>query len=481
MNITFQKLVKKKSDICILFFEEGKVQQEKIKEISGIQKTINFEGKCKESIRLIHPTLPQEVYVIGLGLPECVNNLWREIKSVIYKNKSFFKGDICLIGENLSDRQVFQISLGVTLAHKKLISYKVDNGNNGHNNVNYFFQVNSENAVQQGEKAVQLAETQENVMTWIDTPSNIKTPAYMVEKAKSSAKKYGYSFNVMDKPNLQKQGMHALLAVGQGSVHPPAMVVLEYKAKEKKSEKIGFVGKGITFDTGGLSIKPSANMGYMKSDMSGAAALIGCIEMAAKLKLPLHIVVVLPLAENSVDATSIRPGDVISSYSGKSIEVIDTDAEGRLVLADGLAYMVKKHKPDILIDMATLTGSIVQSLGPFASGLFCNNESLASQLIEAGFLSDEKLWQLPLWEEYKNEMLSDIADIKNLSGKPVAGSITAAKFLEYFIDNHKAWAHIDIAGVAYTDSEYAKMRTATAYGVHLLLEFLEKRIKNTKK
>jgi leucyl aminopeptidase len=256
------------------------------------------------------------------------------------------------------------------------------------------------------------------------------------------------------------------------------MIVLEYKGVSKKSSsgRIGLVGKGITFDTGGISIKPSANMGYMKSDMAGGAAVIGAVTVAASLKLPLHIVGIIPIAENSVDACSIRPGDVISSYSGKTIEVIDTDAEGRLILADALSYLIKKYNPETIVDLATLTGNCIQILGSAGAGLFTKNDHLAKELLDAGTSTDEKLWALPLWEEFASEMQSDIADIKNLSTKPVAGAITAAKFLEVFTDNHTSWAHIDIAGVAFTDNEFSRQRNATAFGVALLTRFFENRV-----
>ena len=189
---------------------------------------------------------------------------------------------------------------------------------------------------------------------------------------------------------------------------------------------------------------------------------------------------VVPATDNSVDAKSIKPGDVINSYDGKTIEVIDTDAEGRLILADGLAYLVKNFKPHVLIDLATLTGSCIRTLGTYAGGLFSNNENLANELIKASTNSGERLWQFPLWEDYKKEIKSDVADVKNYSGNPSAGAITAAKFLEAFIQNHKEWAHMDIAGVAVSDSEFSSQKSATAFGIRLLLQYLDQLIKEGK-
>jgi leucyl aminopeptidase len=473
MTLTFQRSIEENADFYILCFEEGNIDREKIKSLSGIGKEVFFEGKLKESLRIVHPTEPKELLLFGLGKEEQGHTLWREMRSQFFKHKSVLKGNVYVMCSHLDEQQVFQITLGLSMAYKTNVSYKVNNGHNGNGYADFIIQTESPDALSAGKRAKELFSTQESVMTWIDTPSNIKTPAFMVDVALKSADRHGYSCKVLQKTELEQQGLHALLAVGQGSIHPPALLVLEYKAGKYNDAKVGLIGKGITFDTGGLSIKPSANMGYMKSDMSGAAAMIGTVELAARLNMPVHIVAVIPLAENSVDANSIRPGDVISSYSGKSIEVIDTDAEGRLILADALSYMVKNHAPEVMIDMATLTGNVIQSLGHYAAGIFSNDDMLAQKLQQAGHRADERLWRMPLWDDYKQDMLSDIADIKNLSSKPVAGSITAAKFLEYFTEGHTKWAHIDIAGVAFADSEYAKMRSATAFGVHLLFRFLE--------
>jgi leucyl aminopeptidase len=206
--------------------------------------------------------------------------------------------------------------------------------------------------------------------------------------------------------------------------------------------------------------------------MGGAAAAMGTIEVVARLKLNVHLRVIIPTTDNSVDAQSIKPGDVISSYSGKTIEVIDTDAEGRLILADGLSYAVKNDNPDYLIDLATLTGSIVRSIGTEAAGIMSHNDELVSQLTTMGSKTGEKLWRMPLWEEYGKHMKSDVADIKNLSAKPMAGSITAAKFLEAFVEKHPAWAHMDIAGTAFGAFPTSKAYSGTGYGIDLLTQWL---------
>ena len=214
-------------------------------------------------------------------------------------------------------------------------------------------------------------------------------------------------------------------------------------------------------------------MHLMKSDMGGAAAVFGAMELCAKLRLPIHLVGIVPATENSVDALAIKPSDVINSYSGKTIEIIDTDAEGRLILADGLSYMVRHYKPDVLIDLATLTGSAVRTFGYHAAGLFSNDDELAAKLYEASETCGELVWRLPLWDVYKDDIKSDVADVRNFSGRPLAGAIGAAKFLEVFTQDHPSWAHLDIAGVAFSDMEFSSQKSATAFGVRLLMEYLD--------
>jgi len=329
------------------------------------------------------------------------------------------------------------------------------------------------------EKALQTgratAETQMRIMDLVNAPGNYKTPQTLAKWAKESGQKHGFDVQVFEKEQLESMGMHALLAVNKGSEHPPVMIVMEYKPRNSifQKGKTCLVGKGVTFDTGGISIKDSGNMHQMKSDMAGAAAVLGMMELAAKLQLPVHLVGVVPSTENSVDGNATKPGDVIGSYAGKTIEVIDTDAEGRLILADALAYATKNHRPDVLIDLATLTGSVIGTLGFAAAGLFTNNDELADKLLKTSMLTGEKLWRLPLWDDYKDELKSDVAAVKNYHGKPFAGAIVAAKFLEVFTDGHPAWAHLDIAGTAFSDSEFGSQKNATAYGIRLLKAFLE--------
>lgn len=308
-----------------------------------------------------------------------------------------------------------------------------------------------------------------------NAPGNRKNPELLLDWAVKMANDSGVRTRVLSASALAKEGLEAVLAVGKGSPYPPAMLLLEYGIKTRKTHTpvFGLVGKGVTFDTGGVSLKASANMHYMKSDMGGAAAVLGAFMMAAQLRLPVRMVGALPIVENMIDGQAIKPGDVIGSYSGKTIEVVDTDAEGRLILADGLAYLLRHDHPDVLLDVATLTGSVVRTLGYAAGGLFTQNDALAAALSRTGYACGERLWRLPLWDDYAADLKSDVADLRNFTGKPMAEAISAAKFIEAFTDSHPAWAHLDIAGVAFGDTEFGKSKNATGYGVRLLVEFME--------
>ncbi len=322
-------------------------------------------------------------------------------------------------------------------------------------------------------RAEAIAQTQREMIDLMNAPGNCKTPQTLADWATQSGEKHGYSVRVLNKAQIEAEGLLALLSVNRGSDHEPVFIIMEYKpAGIENPKKVGLVGKGITFDTGGISIKPSASMHLMKSDMGGAAAVLGTLEVAAKLQLPVHLIGIIPSTENMVDGSATKPGDVIGSYLGKTIEVIDTDAEGRIVLADGLGYMVRNFQPDVLIDLATLTGSVIATLGYHAAGLFTNNDDLANQLTRSADQTGERLWRLPLWDVYAEDIKSDVADLKNFSGKPLAGAITAGKFLEVFTDNHPAWAHLDIAGTAYGDTEFGSQKNGTGFGIRLLVEWL---------
>ncbi|MCB1072187.1 MAG: leucyl aminopeptidase [Chlamydiia bacterium] len=301
------------------------------------------------------------------------------------------------------------------------------------------------------------------------------TPETFAAEAKKMARKFSsVKASVLTKKELEKEKMGLLLAVGSGSRIDPALVILEYRGAPQKKDLTMVVGKGITFDTGGINLKPTNSVEDMRADMGGAAAAIGLIQAAASIKLKANIVVLIPTTENAMDALSYKPGDVYRSHLGKTVEITNTDAEGRLVLADALSYGQKRFSPDRIIDMATLTGAVVIALGDVRAGLFSNNEKLAKICEKAGDVTGERVWRMPLDPEYMSLMKSEIADIRNSGKKRSAGSITAAIFLQEFILKKTPWIHLDIAGTAFLDSpkDY-HLSQASGSGVRLLIELLE--------
>lgn len=327
---------------------------------------------------------------------------------------------------------------------------------------------------QVAKRAIKIAKAQIEILYLVDLPPNNITPTYLSKWAIECGESYGFNTRILGSEASRIEGLDAFIAVGKGSDKEPQFIIMDYVPDTDipKIKHVGLVGKGITFDTGGLNIK-TTGMLHMKCDMAGGAAVLGAMQLVADLKLPIRVTAIVPCCENAVDSKSFQPSDVIKSYSGSTIEIIDTDAEGRLILADGLSFMIKNYKPEILVDIATLTGSSVGTFGYECAALFTNDESLAQKLQHSGDEIGERLWPLPLWDAYKSDIESDIADVKNYSGKPVAGAISAAKFLEHFTEGHTSWAHLDIAGVAFGDDEFAKSKHATAYGVHLLTHFIE--------
>jgi leucyl aminopeptidase len=306
----------------------------------------------------------------------------------------------------------------------------------------------------------------------VNLPGNFLHAVDIAKAAEESGKKYGYDVTVFHKKEIEALGMGGLLAVNKGSDHPPTFTVLDYKPKGKTKVVVALVGKAVTFDSGGISIKPSENMGEMKSDMSGAASVLGAIEAAARLGLPVHVIGLIPATDNMPSGTATQPGDVITTYSGITVEVSNTDAEGRLILADALTYAKEKYNPDVIVDVATLTGACIVALGYPVAALFSNNDSLADKIFQAGQQSGEKVWRMPLWDLYDEQIKSDVADLNNTGGRG-AGSITAAKFLEKFIDGHENWAHIDIAGPSFVPKGAGKVNGGTGFGVGLLVELLK--------
>ena len=300
-------------------------------------------------------------------------------------------------------------------------------------------------------------------------PGNICTPTYLAQQAVILAKAHKLKVTVLEEKDMHKLGMHSLLSVTRGSRQPAKLITLEYAGGGKNQNPIVLVGKGITFDSGGISLKPGADMDEMKYDMCGAASVLGTLQAIAEMGLKLNVVGVIPSCENMPDGAASKPGDIVTSMSGQTIEILNTDAEGRLILCDALTY-VKKFKPDSVVDIATLTGACVIALGHVASGLFSNDEQLAQALLNAGDDAHDRAWRLPLWDDYQQQLDSNFADMQNIGGR-AAGSITAACFLSRYAKDYR-WAHLDIAGTAWKSG---KEKGATGRPVPLLTQYLIKR------
>lgn len=412
---------------------------------------------------------------IGLGTAIDYKSLKTIFRKISSKQKESFGSNVALVlPEQFSDEQIEAAISGLYLGTYDLGHFKKIEK---HPFLNESFQLSilsKKDTTETVSKSIKIASAQLETLRLVDLPPNTVTPNYLSNWANECGEKFGFKVETLGFEASKKAGLGAFLSVGKGSENEPQFVIMNYVPEKTndKTKHIGLVGKGITFDTGGLNIKTSAMLD-MKCDMAGGAAVFGAMQLIADLKLPVKVTAIVPCAENAVDAKSFVPSDVIHSYNGTSIEIIDTDAEGRLVLADGLSYLIKNFNPEYIVDIATLTGSSMGTFGHECAALFTNNEVVSKKLQESGDAIGERLWPLPLWDCYKLDIESEIADVKNYSGKPLAGAITAAKFLEYFTDEHKAWVHLDIAGVAFGNDEFAKSKHATAYGVHLLTKFIE--------
>jgi len=327
-----------------------------------------------------------------------------------------------------------------------------------------------ENGVQRGQiiaAAVNMARDLSN------SPGNEVNPSYLARQAQAIAAQTALRCHVLDAAGMREHGMGCLLGVAQGSAQPPAFIILEHAPQGTQEPPMVLVGKGITFDSGGISIKPAAHMEDMKMDMSGGAAVLGTMQALAQLRYPRRVVGLVPASENLPNGNAVKPGDILRAMSGKTVEVINTDAEGRLILADALAYAVQEFKPAGIIDLATLTGAVVVALGSQATGMMGTDKAMMERLRAAGDASAERVWELPLFEEYSKQIKSDFADIKNVSNTREAGSIIGGAFLKEFV-GATPWVHLDIAGTAWTHENRAYIpKGATGVGIRLLITALE--------
>jgi len=300
-------------------------------------------------------------------------------------------------------------------------------------------------------------------------PSNICTPTYLAQCARELGKRHKFKVTVLERKELEKLGMGSFLSVTKGSQEPPKFIVMEYSGARKKEKPVVLVGKGITFDTGGISLKPAAEMDEMKYDMSGAGSVLGTFEAVAGMKLPINVVGLVPACENMPSGTATKPGDIVTSMSGQTIEILNTDAEGRLILCDALTY-AERFDPAAVIDIATLTGACVIALGHVATGMYANQDDLSAELESAGHAIWDRVWRMPLWDDYQEQIKSPFADMANIGGRP-AGSVTAACFLARFAGKYP-WAHLDIAGTAWKSG---RDKGSTGRPVPLLTAFLMRR------
>jgi len=326
--------------------------------------------------------------------------------------------------------------------------------------------------IQMGARRGQIiAEATNFVRDMGNQPSNVLTPTRLARIAQDLAKEHGMSCQVLERSQIEKLGMGALAGVARGSQEPPKFIILEYHgSKRSKDKPVALIGKSITFDSGGISIKPAEKMEQMKDDMSGGAAVLGALRAAAQLQIPVNLIGILPATENMPSGTAIKPGDVLKTLSGKTVEVINTDAEGRLALADALGYALR-YSPAAMIDLATLTGACVVALGQWAIGMMGKDDRLKKRLSKAGEASGERVWELPMWEEYFEQIKSDVADLKNVGGRG-GGAITAGAFLSKFV-GETPWVHLDIAGTAWIDQDLPYTpKGSTGSGVRLLVQFL---------
>ena len=378
---------------------------------------------------------------------------------------------ICIIAKALTTEQVQHVCEGILLSDYKPEEFKTEKRVWEIKNVKIVVNEKRKEEINAAiKKGIVIASAQNFVRALDERPSNVITPNSFAEQCARLAKQYGFRCEVWDEVKITKKGMNGILAVGKGSAHPPRFVILEYGKKYGKG--IALVGKGVTFDTGGISLKPSRGMEEMKYDKTGACLVLGVFKAVAELKLPIHLYGFLPLVENVPSGTASKPGDIVKMYNGKTVEIINTDAEGRLILADALSYASQQKDVALIADAATLTGAMIIALGRFGIGYFTNDDGIARVVEKASALSGERVWRFPLWPEYRKMLESHVADIKNLgSERGEAGSITAAMFLKEFVS--KPWVHFDIAGVDIAPNHPYYCPGATGIGLNLLFNLVE--------
>jgi leucyl aminopeptidase len=491
------------SEVLLVVFAQSEDLKDKLTalaDFAGVESAdlvANFKAEKKE-IATIYPSKNmgesdaqnlaksiKKIFLLGLGEPKKEQAISSEtvrqvIRSFVHKHKATLPESMSIdmlqfsaltqIADNQQIEYVEAIAGGSLLAMYEIAKFKQEKPKSIAFSTVQIHLAAPEKAATGIAKANIVAAAQMRVFDMVNTPSNRFTPEDFAKTAEIIGQETEINVKVFRGNEVKEQNLAALWAVGKGSSNLPTFSILEYKPANAL-KTIGLVGKGVNFDTGGNNIK-TQGMAAMKSDKAGAAAVLGVIEIIAKLRLPIHVICIVPACENMVDGNAYKPSDIIDSYSGYTIEVEDTDAEGRIILADGLAYLTKNYQTDYVFDIATLTGASIISLGLKAGAMFSKNDDFANKIYELGLQTEEKVWRMPLWDEYAESLKSDMADIKNYSTSH-AGAVTAAKFLEKFTNQHPAWVHFDVAGMSWGDNEFSKGRSATAFGVRLMVAFAE--------
>ncbi len=455
--------------------------ESKAGQLAALCKREGFKGKEGDTLLLPTPegTSAKRVLVLGLGSakPQAASFLRALNKAVeALKNTPVKSLTLCLDGITVEQRDLRwtarQVTHALGLSQYRFTRCKSQKGDDspfaptkvtlGCAKKSQFPEI--EAGLREG---VALAKGTNLTRELGDLPGNICTPSYLASEARKLGRNQkNLSVKILDEKQMKELGMGSLLSVSAGSDEPAKLIVMEYRGAAKSDAPVALVGKGITFDTGGISLKPGASMDEMKFDMCGAASVFGCVQTLIELQPKLNVVAVVAAAENMPSGGATKPGDIVTSMSGQTIEVLNTDAEGRLVLCDALTY-VERFKPKAVVDIATLTGACVIALGNHATGLFSNQDTLADALLEAGETSGDRAWRLPLWDEYQKQLDSNFADMANIGGRE-AGSVTAACFLSRFTRNY-AWAHLDVAGTAWRSGA---AKGATGRPVPLLMHYL---------
>ena len=481
MKITFSEPVLPKSGAIVLGVGQGKKLGPVAKEVDkasggAISRALgvsSFDGKAKQMLEIVAPAgVPySRILLAGTGdkLGEREqSDLGGRILAQL--NRSGEKATTVAVDFGGRDQAgvAAEIAFGALLRNYRFGKYRTKPEENGKPKLESLTLAVKGAAAARRDFAPleKLADGIRFTRDLVSEPPNELYPATFAKEVRQLAK-LGVKVEVLGEAQLAKLGMKALLGVGQGSARESQVVVMQWNGAARSKKPIAFIGKGVTFDTGGISLKPAAGMGDMKWDMGGAGAVAGLMKALAGRKAKANVIGIIGLVENMPDGNAQRPGDVVTSMSGKTIEILNTDAEGRLVLADVLWYCQKRFKPSFMVDLATLTGAIITSLGHEYAGLFSNDETLCKNLIAAGEATGEKVWRMPLAEPYDKMIDSDIADVKNIGGRD-AGSITAAQFLQHFT-NDVPWAHLDIAGMAWSSKDADTVpKGGTGYGVRLL-------------